>query len=61
MQTAVLAMAGRIEESKSLARRLLELEPGFRVRRFVEFFVPFARPEIVDAFAQGLRESGLLE
>jgi tetratricopeptide (TPR) repeat protein len=60
-QTTALAMAGRIEESKSLARRLLELEPDFRVGPFMEFFVKFARPEIVDGLAEGLRKAGLPE
>jgi tetratricopeptide (TPR) repeat protein len=32
---AALAMASRIDESKSVARQLLELEPGFRIRPFV--------------------------
>jgi adenylate cyclase len=60
-QTIALVLAGRIEEAKSLARRLLKLEPDFRIRPFMEFFVKFARPEIVDGLAEGLRKAGLPE
>ena len=53
-------MAGRIEEAKVLARRLLELEPTFRALRFLEF-AGFVRPEIREAFAAAFREAGLPE
>jgi TolB-like protein/class 3 adenylate cyclase/tetratricopeptide (TPR) repeat protein len=56
-----LAVAGRIKESNLQARRLLELEPTFRVRSFVDFFTQFSRPELVDRFEEGLRRSGLPE
>ena len=57
---AALAMASRIDESKSVARQLLELEPGFRIQPFVAY-CEFARPEVVDWLAEGLRKSGLSE
>jgi tetratricopeptide (TPR) repeat protein len=60
-QAMALAMAGRIKESNSQARRLLELEPTFRVRSFVDFFAQFSRPELIDRFEEGLRKSGLPE
>src|SRR5947207_908724 len=60
LQASALAMAGRIEEAKVLARRLLELEPTFRALRFLEF-AGFVRPEIREAFAAAFREAGLPE
>jgi adenylate cyclase len=60
-QAMALAMAGRIKESNSQARQLLELEPTFRVRSFVDFFAQFSRPELIDRFEEGLRKSGLPE
>ncbi len=59
-QAAALAMAGRIDESKSIARRLLELHPTFRIRSTMEF-LSFMRPELVRALTAGLREAGLPE
>jgi TolB-like protein/Tfp pilus assembly protein PilF len=60
LQASALAMAGRIEEAKVVARRLLELEPGFRVRPFLEF-AGFVKPETREAFAVGFRQAGLPE
>jgi len=61
MQTAALAVAGRIDESKSIARRLLELQPGFRIGPLEGLVAGIARPEIVSGFAAGLRKAGLPE
>ena len=55
-----LALADRIEEAKVVARRLLELDPTFRVRPFVEFG-GFINPETLTAMAAGLRQTGLPE
>jgi len=60
LQASALAMAGRIEDARALARRLLELEPTFRALRFLEF-AGFVRPEIREAFAAAFREAGLPE
>jgi len=60
LQASALAMAGRIEEATTLARRLLELEPTFRALRFLEF-AGFVKPEIREAFAAAFREAGLPE
>jgi hypothetical protein len=56
-----LALAGRVEEAKSVAHRLLELEPSFRIRPLVEFFSRFTRPGLTQTFADGLRLTGIPE
>ena len=60
-QAAALAMAGRLDEAKLTARRLLELEPTFRSRHFVESFSPFTRPELMRAFSTGFSQAALPE
>jgi adenylate cyclase len=59
--TAALELAGRSKESKLAARRLLELEPGFRIEPFSAALGRMCRPELVDAWATGLRKAGLPE
>jgi tetratricopeptide (TPR) repeat protein len=61
IQAAALAMADRIAESKVTVSRLLDLQPGFRIQPFVRLLGGFARPEIVERIAEGLRKSGLPE
>jgi adenylate cyclase len=60
LQAMTLALAGRIDEAKTIARRVLELEPGFRVQPMLEF-AGFLDPEMREAFARGLRQAGLPE
>jgi adenylate cyclase len=60
VQTAALAQAGRLDEAKAVARRVLELEPTFRIRPIMQFAV-FVRPELVSAISGGLRLAGLPE
>jgi adenylate cyclase len=57
-QVASLALAGRKEEAGSIVQRLLELEPGFRLR--VVFEVGMVRA-VADRFAEGARILGLPE
>jgi TolB-like protein/Tfp pilus assembly protein PilF len=60
LHAAVLVVAGRVEEATALGRRLLELDPTFRVGSLLGF-AGFARPEIQDALAAGIRQVGLPE
>jgi tetratricopeptide (TPR) repeat protein len=60
LRASALALAGRIEDAKVAARRLLELEPTFRVRPFMDF-AGFVQPETHEAIAVGLRQAGLSE
>jgi len=55
---AALALAGRIEEGRSIARRGLELEPGWRIRALRELGL---LPEISDKLIEGARLLGLPE
>ncbi|MBB3394898.1 MULTISPECIES: adenylate/guanylate cyclase domain-containing protein [unclassified Rhizobium] len=57
-QAAALALAGRQEEARPAVQRLLELEPGFRLRVFFELGMVRA---IADRFADGARMLGLPE
>jgi adenylate cyclase len=59
-QAAALAMAGRLNEGKLAARRLLELEPSFSIQHLVSR-VRFALPELLDGLAEGYRIVGLPE
>jgi TolB-like protein/class 3 adenylate cyclase len=58
MQAAASALAGNIEEAKLTVRRLLELEPGFRIRP-MEALVAGWLPEFATRFIGGLRKAGL--
>ena len=60
-QAGALAQAGHVEDAKTIAKRLLELEPRFRIRPFMAFIGGFARPEVVKNWAEGLRIAGLPE
>jgi adenylate cyclase len=59
-QIAALAMIGRTDEAKSVAKRLLELEPSFRILPSVANLV-FLHPELLNWLAEGLRKAGLPE
>jgi adenylate cyclase len=58
-QAAALAMADRVDEAKAAAGRVLELEPTFRIKPFVEFVSTFVRPELAAPLSTGLRQTGL--
>jgi adenylate cyclase len=60
-QTATLAVAGRDEEARSVARRLLELEPNFHVRPFLGFASGFMHKAAADQLSAGLSKVGLPE
>ena len=60
LQASALALAGRIEDAKAVVRRVLELEPTFSIRRFMDFS-GFMKPELKEALAVGLRQAGLPE
>ena len=59
-QVAALAMADRTDELRSVAKRLLELEPKFRILPLIAYSA-FARPEITHYLFEGLRKAGLPE
>ena len=55
---AVMALAGHVEEARAIARRGLELEPGWRIRLHSEFGLS---PAIAEKFIAGSRLLGLPE
>jgi tetratricopeptide (TPR) repeat protein len=58
VQTTALALAGRDDEAKATAKRLLEVQAGFQSGPFLGF-AAFANPELVAALTTGLRAAGL--
>ena len=61
MQAAALAMADRLNEAKPIVRRLLELEPTFRIEPVISFVSGFAAPEISNNWHAAMRKAGLPE
>ena len=59
LQTAALSSLGRVNEAKSLARRVLELQPRFSVAQFVRSHT--GRAEIWKPIGDALRHVGLPE
>jgi adenylate cyclase len=55
---ASLPLAGRLEEAQPIVQRLLDLEPGFRLRLIFEVGVARA---VTDRLAEGGRMLGLPE
>jgi tetratricopeptide (TPR) repeat protein len=60
LQIAALTMIGRADEAKSVVKRLLDLEPNFRIRPLIASVV-FLHPELLNWIAEGLRKAGLPE
>jgi len=61
VHAAALALAGRIEESKAVAKRALELEPNFRVGLWEHIAPTFTLPELWRPLLAGMRLAGLPE
>lgn len=59
MQAAILAAAGRADEARGAARRLMALEPGFSVPDYVAHRMPFQDPVLRERFARDLSRAGL--
>jgi len=58
---AALALAGRIEQAKAVAKRLLELEPTFRLGLWERVLPGFMAPELWRPLLAGGRLAGLPE
>ena len=61
VHAAALALAGRVEEAKSVAKRALELEPNFRVGPWEHVAAKVMLPELWGPLLAGLRQAGLPE
>jgi adenylate cyclase len=59
MRAAALANLGRIDEAKTMAQRLLEVQPQFTISSITS--APFANREILDVLGDALRRVGLPE
>jgi adenylate cyclase len=60
-RAAALALAGRVEEAKAVAKRVLELEPNFQVGPFEPLLPGFMAPELWRPLLDGWRLAGLPE
>ena len=56
---AALAAAGRMEEARETARRLLDAEPGFNISEYVRTRMPFRDERIRVRYIADLRATGL--
>ena len=61
LYTAALAQAGRTEEAKAVAGRLLALQPNFTITSFLAHVLSIMREELIQALSSGLRTAGLPE
>jgi TolB-like protein/Tfp pilus assembly protein PilF len=55
------ALAGRVEEAQHACKRLQKLDPTLRVFNLSDELGPYARPDYIARYAEGLRAAGLAE
>ena len=60
VMAASLALAGRLEEARNAALRLMHLDPALRVSH-VKKLIPIRRPDDLARLEEGLRLAGLPE
>jgi hypothetical protein len=60
VKVASCAYLGRFEEARVWLNGLLEIQPGFTVAVFKEYFGSFP-PKLMAIFVEGLRKAGLPE
>jgi len=61
LHMAALAQAGRLDEARLVASRLLAVEPNFRLGAFVAGFAQVLHADLAESIAVGLRKAGLPE
>jgi tetratricopeptide (TPR) repeat protein len=61
LHAAALALAGRVEDAKAVARRLLEVHPTFRLGPFQEFAARFVEKRMYESLSAGFHQAGLPE
>lgn len=59
IMAASLAALGRLDEAGEVARRLMQLEPGFTITRYESSLLPFRDEALRSAFVEQLRRAGL--
>jgi hypothetical protein len=57
--SAVLAALGRDAEAREAARRMLELEPGFRLHNYIANRMPMRDPSFRIRFERDLYNAGM--
>jgi len=60
MLSAALGQSGDLEEARAVGRRLMDVEPTFRVSTFVSWY-PLQRQEDLERLAEGLRKADVPE
>jgi len=55
------ALAGRLNEARAAAHRLLQIDPPRRISNLTDVLGPYRRPEDLAKYAEGLRKAGLPE
>jgi TolB-like protein/class 3 adenylate cyclase/tetratricopeptide (TPR) repeat protein len=61
LHAAALALAGRVEDAKAVARRLREVDPTFRLGPFQEFATKFVEKRLYESLSAGFHQAGLPE
>jgi TolB-like protein/class 3 adenylate cyclase len=61
MKIVANAHLGRLDEARADLRRLLAIDPGLTVTRYLAFLAPSTVPEVIDLMIAGLRLAGLPE
>ena len=56
---ASFALAGRMEEARSVRARLQQLDPGLRISNLEDELGPYHVPDFIARYAQGLRAAGM--
>ncbi len=56
---AILSALGRREDARAAARRMLEMEPGFRLAGYIAGRMPYRDPAVARRFAEDLRRAGV--
>ena len=60
MLSAALGLSGDLEEARAVGKRLMDVEPTFRVSTFVSWY-PLQRQEDLERLAEGLRRADVPE
>jgi TolB-like protein len=58
---ASAAFANMTDIARETAKRLLDIDPEFRVSRLASYLGPYQKPEFIEKYAEGLRLAGMPE
>jgi hypothetical protein len=60
-KVATCAYLGQFDEARDWLNRMLELQPGLTIKRWVSHAAQSISPQVVAVVAEGLRKAGLPE